>query len=140
MTNPCYNLEISICVKILSQSLNLMSYLKKSQYWSQKIWSKKSLGISVFFLTPRLSKRGKRRIIRGDDLVILSISVFSLQRGRRGCFPEERSLFTLHTPTSSPQGRTQGQALPIYEGHDHGGVRLRCHPRHRLPHRLDLAS
>ena len=98
------------------------------------------IGQYLQFPTWLISKRGKRRIIRADDHVILSICVFSLQRGRRGCFPEERSLFTLHTPTSSPQGRTQAQALLIYEGHDHGGVRLRCHPRHRLPHRLDLAS
>ena len=38
LTNPFCNLEISIRVKILNQILNLMSYLKKSQYRSQKIW------------------------------------------------------------------------------------------------------
>ena len=38
LTNPFYNLKISIWVKILNQILNLMSYLKKPQYRSQEIW------------------------------------------------------------------------------------------------------
>ena len=33
LTNPFYNLEISIWVKILNQILNLMSYLKKYRSW-----------------------------------------------------------------------------------------------------------
>ena len=47
---------------------------------------------------------------------------------------------TLHTRSNSPSGRTSAHLLLIYEGHHHGRVRLRCHPRNWLPHHLDLPS
>ena len=68
LTNPCYNLQIFIWVKILSQSLNLMSFLKslsigleksgfekKSQSRSQKIQSKKKS-------QSRLKKFGPKKV------------------------------------------------------------------------------
>ena len=47
---------------------------------------------------------------------------------------------TLHTRSNSPSGRTSAHLLLIYEGHHHGRVRLRCHPRNWLPHHLDVTS
>ena len=54
LTNPFYNLEISIWVKILNQILNLMSYLKKSQYRSKKI----SVSVLKKLVSKKISKFG----------------------------------------------------------------------------------
>ena len=47
---------------------------------------------------------------------------------------------TLHTRSNSPSRRTSGHLLLIYEGHHDGRVRLRCHPRNWMSHRLDFTS
>ena len=62
---------------------------------------------------------------------------------KRGCFllgEDSCRGLTLHTTSNSPSGRTSAHLLLFYEGHHHGRLRLRCHPRNWRPHHLEFTS